>query len=191
MVVAGRGIPFGAPHPGRTNMIVFLSGLSGAGKTTMARAITMRHPQFKHVIASDIIRNAGADTKPTNARAVEQNQIAILKRFEGIRQQLAGYSILFDGHMVIETADGPQIIRDQVIDALEITHFCVILDDPKRIQSTRYRSQKAKKSIAQLADLQTLELNLTRRQAERTDRPFAEIRRGDLDTFERSLGIKS
>ena len=119
----------------------------------------MRHPQFKHVIASDIIRETAADIKPTNARAVEQNQIAILKGFEGIRQQLADYPIIFDGHMVIEAADGPQIIRDQVIDALGITHFCVVLDDPERIQSTRYQSQTAEKSIAQLADLQTLELN--------------------------------
>jgi adenylate kinase len=144
-----------------------------------------------HVIASDLIRKAGGDIKPTNARAVEQNQIAILKGFERIRRRLAGYPILFDGHMVIETADGPHTVRDQVIDALEITHFCVILDDPERIQSMRYQSQTTEKSAAELADLQTLELNLTRRQAERTQRPFAEIQSGDLDAFERSLGIKS
>jgi adenylate kinase len=170
-------------------MIVFLSGLSGVGKTTTARAFVARQQQFKHVIASDLISRAGANIEPTDEREVINNQNILIREFTAIRQYFQDYHFLLDGHMVIETNKGDYIIADEVIDGLAVTHFVGITDDPSRIHSTRRVIQKGAISSVELANLQTLEMSATRRQAERTRRPFFQVRSGHVVALENSLGL--
>jgi adenylate kinase len=170
-------------------MIVFLSGLSGVGKTTTARALVARQPQFRHIIASDLISRAGANIDPANEREVIRNQDILVQEFAAVRQYFRNYHFLLDGHMVIETNKGDHIIEDEVIDRLAVTHFIGIIDDPSRIHSTRRVIQKGCISSAELANLQTLEMSVTRRQAERTRRPFFQVWSGQVEALEINLGL--
>jgi adenylate kinase len=170
-------------------MIVFLSGLSGVGKTTTARAFVARQQQFKHIIASDLISGAGASIEPTDEREVINNQNILVQEFMAIREFFPNYHFLLDGHMVIETNKGDHIIGDEVIDCLAITHFVGIIDDPSRIHSTRHVIQKGAISFIELANLQTLEMSVTRRQAQRTRRPFFQVQSGQVEALEDRLGL--
>jgi len=170
-------------------MIVFLSGLSGVGKTTTARAFVTRQQQFKHIIASDLISGAGASIEPADEREVIRNQNILVQEFAGFRQYFRDYHLLLDGHMVIETSKGDYIIGDEVIDGLAVTHFVGIIDNPSRIHSTRRVAQKGAISFFELAKLQTLEMSVTRQQAERTRRPFFQVQSGQVESMEASLGL--
>lgn len=170
-------------------MIVFLSGLSGVGKTTMARAFVARQQQFKHIIASDLISGAGASIELTDEWEVIKNQNILVREFAEIRQSFPDYHFLLDGHMVIETNKGKHIIGNEVIDGLAITHFVGIIDDPSRINFTRLVIQKGAISSVELANLQILEMSVTRRQAERTRRPFFQVQSGQVEVLENSLGL--
>jgi adenylate kinase len=170
-------------------MIVFLSGISGVGKTTIARAFVARQRQFKHVIASDLISRAGASVEPTDEREVIRNQNILIKEFAAIRQYFRHCHFLLDGHMVIETSKSHHIIGDEIIDGLAVSHFIGIIDDPSRIHSTRRAVQKGAISSLELENLQNLEMSVTRRQAERTRCPFFQVQSGQVEALENSLGL--
>jgi len=170
-------------------MIVFLSGLSGVGKTTTAKAFVGRHTQFKHVIASDVIRRAGASTYPLDYAQIEHNQRILLRDFAEIRHNFPGFHILLDGHMVIETNEGEYVVEDGVIDSLSVSYFVAIVDDPSRIYSARRTIGKRLLSPNELERLQKLEVAATQRQAERAARPFAQVQSGEVEALENTLGL--
>jgi adenylate kinase len=172
-------------------MIVFLSGLSGVGKTTTAKAFVARHAQFKHVIASCLISRAGARTQPLDSADVKRNQEVLLREFTAIRRSFPEYYIMLDGHMVIETTRGEEIVGDEVIDGLAATHFIAIIDDPRRIYSTRQHDLgEASLSLGELERLQDLEIVTTRRQAERRECPFFEVQSGEVEALELIFGLR-
>jgi adenylate kinase len=142
VVVAERGIAIVDAAPNQTSMIVFLAGLSGAGKTTTAAGFVKHHPEFVHVIASTLIRKAGRPTDEISATDVEPNQAALIQEFIHLRKQIRDASILFDGHMVIETHTGQIAIPDYVVDHISPSHIVVLLDDPETIHSRRGNSRK-------------------------------------------------
>jgi adenylate kinase len=170
-------------------MIVFLSGLSGVGKTTTAQAFVVRHTQFRHVIASHLIRRAGASTQKLDYSQVKQNQIILLREFAAIRNSFSNCHILLDGHMIIEINEGEFIVDDNVINGLSVTHFIALIDNPNRVYSTKRNARKFSLSPNELERLQRLEVTETRRQAERTGCPFFQIRSGEIKSLEDSLGF--
>jgi adenylate kinase len=177
-------------HASETEMIVFLSGLSGVGKTTTARAFAARHAQFKHIIASRLISRAGARTQPSDSADVKRNQQVLLREFAQIRRSFPNYDILLDGHMVIETTRGEEIVGDEVIDELAATHFIAVIDDPRRIYSTRQLGlSEAFLSLGKLERLQDLEIVTTRRQAERRECPFFAVQSGEVEALELIFGL--
>jgi adenylate kinase len=173
-------------------MIVFLSGLSGAGKTTTAAAFIARHAQFKHVVASRLIEIGGASTRPLGAADVAYNQQVLIQGFSVIRHRCQRYHLILDGHMVIETRQGHEIVNDEVIDGLLITHFVVLIDEPQRIYSTRRRSSitTPEASMDEIRRLQALEIDATRRQAERCRCPFFEVQSGQVDALEAVFALR-
>jgi adenylate kinase len=181
--------PFAGLDTPHTKMIVFLSGLSGVGKTTTAKAFVARHTQFKHVIASDVIKSAGASTYALDYAQVEYNQRILIRDFAEIRRNFPGLHILLDGHMVIETNEGQHILDDEIIDGLYVSDFVAIVDDPSRIFSARSTIGGSLLPPNELDQLQKLEVAATKRQAERTRRPFAQVRSGELEALERTLGL--
>jgi adenylate kinase len=189
MVMAGGYLSLARSAAGQANMMVFLSGLSGVGKTTTARAFVARHPQFRHIIASDLIRRTGAGIEPAEDDHVERNQVILLREFAAVRRRFPYHHFLLDGHMVIEIRKGDHIIADSVIDGLAVTHFVVIVDDPSRIYSTRFAVQGDSLSPSGLERLQNLEITTTRRQAERTGCPFVQVQSGQIKSLEDSLGL--
>lgn len=180
---------FAEPDAGHMKMIVFFSGLSGVGKTTTAKAFIERYTQFKHVVASELIRQAGANPHVLDHAQAEQNQRILLQEFAAIRRRLVNPHILFDGHMVIETRKGEHVVNDRVIDGLCVSHFVAIIDEPSRIYSMRYTAGRTPPSTEELKRLQDLEVSTTRRQAERTGRPFIQMQSGTIESLATSLGL--
>lgn len=187
--MVARGFTVAEPSGGHRKMIVFLSGLSGVGKTTTAKAFVRRYTQFRHIIASDLIRRAGANPQARDYAEAQENQHILLTEFAAMRRSLFNPYILLDGHMVIETAKGDHVIDDCIVDGLCLSHFVAIIDDPKRIYSTRRTIQRAPLSLKHLTELQGLEVAATRRQAERTGCPFIQMKSGAVDFLAANLGV--
>lgn len=171
-------------------MIVFLSGLSGVGKTTTARAFVRRHPNFKHVIASALLRDAGVSLEPANESQVRYNQEVLINQFKAIREGCPDTHFLFDGHMIIETANGNHAIADEIIDGLTVSHFVVMVDNAYRIRMSREAVQKRLISPVELERLQSIEVQATLRHAERTGRPFFQVQSGQIAVMEDGLGLR-
>ena len=112
------------------------------------------------------------------------------REFVAIRRSFLEYHILLDGHMVIETTRGEQIVDDEVIDGLAATHFIAIIDDPSRIYLTRQDdTSKGSLSLSELDRLQNLEIATTRQQAKRRECPFFEVQSGEVDALEVIIGL--
>ena len=189
MVMVACEFALAEPDAGHANMIVFLSGLSGVGKTTTATAFIERYTQFKHVVASELIRRAGADPQALDQAQAETESAYFGPRIPTICHSLRNLHILFDGHMIIETRKGEHVIDDRVIDGLYVSHFVAIIDDPSRIYSTRYTVGRTPLSTEELKRLQELEVYTTRRQAERTGCPFIQIQSGAIESLATSLRL--
>ncbi len=174
-------------------MIIFLSGLSAVGKTTTAEAFVARHTEFRHVVASRLIKGGGASIRPSSRADLDRNQKILLREFRELRHTSAErIHLILDGHMVIETREGEELIEDKVIDGLQVSHFIVITDDPYRIYSTRRRGSSGRPiSLDTIQRLQMLEIDATRRQAERCGSPSFEVQSGDVEALERIFGLDS
>jgi adenylate kinase len=134
---------------------------------------------------------AGVRTQPSDSADVKRNQQVLLREFAEIRRGFPDYHILLDGHMVIETTQGEEIVSDEVIDDLAATHFIAIIDDPRRIYSTRQHGlSEAPLSLSELERLQDLEIVTTRLQAERRECPFFEVQSGEVEVLELIFGLR-
>jgi adenylate kinase len=150
--------------------IVFLGGIPGSGKTTLARGIATRTGAV-HVTAGDLIRAARRDAESSGrirvhgaADAGDNQQLLV----DGFRRLVAtsDASFLLDGHFVVPSENGPIPVRPEIFVALGVHALAVLLVDPQVSRARlRERGEQARwwdGSADSLRILQDLELEAAR-----------------------------
>jgi adenylate kinase len=163
-------------------MIILACGLSGSGKTTLiAQATRASDLALNSIRASDILRHEGRPIVGLKASDVISNQEVIvdwLLRFQGANDG----PILLDGHLLIETDDGPQLVPDRILAPLPLVGVIVVRNEPKVVAKRREDSFLTRSSL-EIRDLMFIEMVHARQLARARAVPFSAIRGNDLAGF--------
>ena len=116
-------------------MIILACGLSGSGKTTIiAHAARVSGLGLNHIKASDILRQEGRPITGLKASDVISNQeliVSWLLRYKSLNHG----PILLDGHLLIETDDGPQLVPDRILAPLPLAGIIVVRSNRRSWQN--------------------------------------------------------
>jgi adenylate kinase len=163
-------------------MILLVCGLSMSGKSTLIAKADLARLAVEHVRASAVLH---ALDRPTVGLAVTDllaNQVLLV---EWLMQSLGGQprSIILDGHLLVETADGPQLVPDNALRVLPIAGVIAIHDDPLLV-SERRKETPLTTRIEEIQDLTTIEELQAKRFARLRGVEFAVVRAADVTGFE-------
>jgi adenylate kinase len=125
-----------------TESVIALVGISGVGKSTLLRAAA-ETVQFQHLQASALIKAAKENqtaeavvTDELRTADITDNQALLVQGFRDARDPSKNLIVL-DGHTVIDTPNGLITIEPEVFEALGVTQFIFIADDPEAIHTRR------------------------------------------------------
>ncbi|MBR2681398.1 MAG: AAA family ATPase [Exiguobacterium sp.] len=167
-------------------MVVFICGLSGIGKSSLIEYVVTNFPNVRHVRASDLLASAGKPIRNLRTSDVLHNQLAFVKLAAAeIRRST---HVLIDGHLLIESLDGPISLPDNCLDALQIDGVIIVTADAEQLFSRRVTAGLCTASINELAELMSTELENAKRLAQRRRVGFATIQSGDRENFIAQLG---
>lgn len=161
-------------------MIIFVCGLSKTGKSSMIQAVTSG-TKFHYLRASELLEKSGRPTLGLKADEVEENQKvfvqAALDRIRG-----TDHDVIIDGHLLLETVDGPQRLRTALLRTLPLDGIIMIYTPPQEV--ARRRSGTDIEITAEDArKYEAMERQVAIKLAEERKIPFFEIQSGELDDF--------
>lgn len=163
-------------------MIILACGLSGSGKTTIiAHAARVSGLGLNHIKASDILRQEGRPITGLKASDVISNQeliVSWLLRYKSLNHG----PILLDGHLLIETDDGPQLVPDRILAPLPLAGIIVVRIEPEVVAKRREDSFLTRSSL-EIRDLMFIERVHARRLARARTVTFSAIRGDDFAGF--------
>ncbi len=163
-------------------MLILACGLSMSGKTaTIEAANTSGGKFFIHLKASELLARAGRPIADLRAGDVTENQLALVQKISGVIKHMTA-PIVLDGHLLIETVDGPQLVPEAILDPLPIIGVIAIESFPSDIVARR-RELGITATADDIADLATLESVQANRLARRQKAEFSMIRSGDTDAL--------
>lgn len=142
-----------------------------------------------HLEASGLLRNStGKSNENLRTAAADdfaRNQVLLVQEFQLAVAQSASRLILFDGHSVIDGADGYLEISSDVIAGLRLDAIIFVHDDTLAIAARRAKDTRIRpiRSTAQLREYQELALTVARRMAEKATIPLTLVSAGDVQGF--------
>lgn len=164
-------------------MIVMVCGLSGSGKTYLAGNLRVSSLGFAHVKASDLLRSSGCAVEELTLEDFFINQKYLVGEVAAVLSKHR--RIVLDGHLLVETLDGPQLVPDTTISTLPLRHIVFVDTEPSDVLKRRPR--KSVTTVHEIADLAKLELIHARRLARKNGIPFSSIKDGDIAAFTQVL----
>lgn len=141
---------------------VFMGGVPGAGKTTLAERVAASTGRFVRVGAGQLIRAALREAAESRVRVLDamnarNNQLLLVSAFEAYSRD-AGLPILLDGHFIVPTERGPDRVADEVFSALGIDALVVITALPDVIAARlAAREDRARWWAGTTAELQAMQ----------------------------------
>lgn len=118
---------------------VALVGISGVGKTTFLERLA-QEVAFQHLTAGSLISAArtseSTDRDQLRLSNLDDNQQLLIKGFHLSCDQNMPF-VVMDGHAVIHSATGLEVIGSEVFAALGIAAMVHLVADPKRILENR------------------------------------------------------
>ena len=160
-------------------MIVFVCGLSRSGKSHMLEAVLVNCTGVQHLRASELLRASGRPTALISAADALLNQEVFIAAAKAAIERTSD-NIIIDGHLMIESADGPQLVPETCFDALPLVGMVVIEAPPTEIVRRHVEIEPAL-TADEAADRMELERIHARRIARRRNIGFAAVESGDVD----------
>jgi adenylate kinase len=159
-------------------VIIFVCGLSHSGKTTTIEAADVASIGFRHLRASAVLNSRNRPTLPLRASEVIPNQLVLV---ESILKDLAEVpgNVVLDGHLLIETVDGPQLVPEAHLDPLPISATILIQATPDEVVRRRLQTPLAISS-EEASDFMKLEAIQARRFARRRAVKLFEVQAGEF-----------
>jgi len=162
-------------------MTVFVCGLSKSGKSTLIRDALVPRATFHHVKVSSLLRAAGRPVDSVEPKDFLENQFAFARA--AVRTIAdSPEPIILDGHLVVETTGGPQLVPDVCIDALPLSKLILVEDEPTNIASRRYGTGLSANPV-EVKDLMALERFAAVRLARRRSIALSILKSGDSEGF--------
>ncbi len=169
---------------------VAVVGISGVGKSTFLRRAAQRL-DFLHLHASQLIKDEKAFRQGLTASSEElrlgpvlDNQALLLHAF---KRQAAGSSqpIVFDGHVLIDGANGVVTIPAIVFEALGLDAIVFLRADPERIHQQRSVDSRVRpnRSVGVIESHQLQALQLAKDISSQLSITFYEIDQSAIDFF--------
>jgi adenylate kinase len=164
--------------------MIFVAGVSRSGKSHTIDAFAADR-NYLHIRASDLLREAGRPLGPLSRAQAEENQHVLVKLLMEPAKRCFRMTIL-DGHVMIETTDGPFPLPDWVFDQLRPTSIICITDDPGAIAERRAEQGRVF-DRREIERLQQIEVQCARDQASRMCIRYHEVRANDVCSFARAV----
>ena len=161
--------------------MIFVVGVSCAGKTHTVQRLLALEPTFSRVSASGLLRELGRPLRPlTPIEAVENQRVLAL---ELLSRGYAGQdALLLDGHATVETTIGPLPVPDDWYDALGFGAIVLVRAAPADI-SERRTHRGLPWSLDQAMRYQAFERSHAAGQAARLSTPFLEVGPEEVDSL--------
>jgi adenylate kinase len=130
-------------------MIVIACGLSDSGKTTAIEAANVEQLGIRHVIASKILRSLGRRTRELTVPQIVENQRILVRELLKELEE-SSKPLLLDGHLMIETGNGPSLVPLDLLDALPLVGIVLVEAAPQIILARRKTGDRSADDIAAL-----------------------------------------
>jgi adenylate kinase len=167
-------------------MIIIACGLSKSGKTSLIERADFARLNCAHVRGGALLCNGYRPIEALRASDVITNQEFIVR--ELLALEASSKRTLLDGHLLIETLDGPQLVPDSVLDPLPLSGLIVVVTDPK-IVAKRRLGTRLTSAIEDISDLAQMEGLQARRLARRRRVPVVELDSQDVESLNRILSL--
>lgn len=158
-------------------MIVLVCGLSRSGKTSAIREIKDTCAGILHIRASAVLRENGGKTDHLRVSDIVPNQSILSRKINEEFSKLSSAMVL-DGHLLLETLDGPQLIPDTCLQALKLTAIFYLFEDHYTLAKRR-EGTKLTSSVEEIAELEGIEWLQAKRFARLNKIPISRFHSGD------------
>ena len=168
-----------SPYNAEANMIL-VTGISRAGKTSTISALTALRPEWRHTLASKVLRDLGRPLYDLDEQSAEENQksLAIELARRGI---IADPMAILDGHAVLELRSTFHPISNHAFDALRPAGIAVVYDDVVEIMLRRQSADRKALSLEEIHAFQCSELSHSKYQSTRLGVPCIEVKSGQVE----------
>jgi len=167
-------------------MITFVCGLSKSGKSTLIDQARSEGIVADHIKASAVLRDLGRPTLEARASDVIANQELLVDWLDrSIRCNPR--RVILDGHFLIESLDGPQLVPDSVLKSLPVTKVICVHCEPKLIADRRAGSRFTQ-SLEEIEDLMAIEERQAARFARQIGAPISTVSATDVIGFREAAG---
>lgn len=178
--------------------VILICGVSGVGKTRMARAFVSKHPSTVALSAGTIIGEARKINDPEFLRQlpvdeIDKNQQLLVAGFERLRSSLSADLILLDAHTVIDTEHGLHTLPREVFKGLRPDGVIHVEADPADIYKQREldrQRQRPVRSVANISEYQEMSRNRAREVAENLLVWMETVRSGDDPSFAQIIATR-
>ena len=161
--------------------VTALFGLSGVGKTTLARRVADACPEFIHAEGGALLASAlhleRDQLRLSPPETIRRNQQILVQAFDALRQQHPGRPVLFEGHLIIDNGMTLVEVPVEVVRALRPEILIWVFDDPSVIAKRRSESSRVRpaRPAHELASQQTRGEHLCREYALKLEIDFVRV----------------
>lgn len=167
-------------------MIVMACGLSRCGKTALIEATKSTDRDWMFLKASELLREAGRPICDLTTLDALDNQQHL--RDAIVRCVNLGSRLILDGHLLIETTEGPLLVPDVALSSIGLVGIIAVAADAD-ILSKRRTGAHFTVDREELADLMSIEISHARRLARRFAVPFFTVRSDDARAFYQAASV--
>lgn len=175
--------------------VVGIFGVSGVGKTTMINAVLATEPHWLRISGGTLIQEKSGTRDRDALRALPggvilENQMAIVRGVERVRESANAQLILFDGHLVVDNILDIVQVPFEIVRGLGLAGIVFVKDVPDAIRARRLADssrQRFARTIVQISREQALALKLARRYAMRLNHPLKVLTPQDRDPLREYL----
>jgi adenylate kinase len=127
-------------------MRIIVLGISGVGKTTACREYVVHNPEFLHLTASELIRNATGVTlqelMTADAMEIMRNQLVLQKALQTELQKRQATKVIIDGQCVLDNGREIVILPVDLVAPLRPTGFILLEDEPAKVLQRRLNDSR-------------------------------------------------
>lgn len=159
-------------------MIVFVCGPSKSGKSTTVAKARGQGITFEHLVASSVLKSLGLPTAGLTADEAMKNQVALRTALQDATAHVRE-PVVIDGHLIIETLDGPQHVPESFFQGLALAGIVFMRWSSEGIAQAR-RNGDLPIDESEATRLMTLESEYAQQLAAQLNLPYLDVASGDV-----------
>jgi adenylate kinase len=165
-------------------MLIVVCGLSKSGKSSLIKAAVAEGLDVPIVKASQLLGSSGRPTQALTASDALGNQPELMQLL--VEYVRGNKSTVLDGHLLIETLDGPQLVPEAYLTAVGLVGIVAVTAPPQTIASRRLETAFTT-DPQEIGELGLIENIQARRMARIANIPFFEVGHLDVRAFTKAV----